>query len=74
MWLILILLVLAITGTLWAVLKVAVGVAVGLFLGFVLIAGLIAWRVRKALRGPQERWRRVPGSSRIEVLRPGDDQ
>lgn len=70
-----ILLLLALTGTLWAVLKVAVGVAIGLFLGFVLIAGVVGWRIRRALRAREARWRRIrgAGSSRIEVLDPPRD-
>lgn len=62
-----ILIVLAVTGALTFVLKVALGVALGLFLGVALLGALIAWRIRRALRGSGPRWRRVPGS-RVEVL------
>jgi hypothetical protein len=69
---VIILLLLALTGTLWAVLKVAVGVAIGVFLGFVLIGGLVGWRIRRAIRARETRWRQIggTGSSRIEVLDP----
>jgi membrane protein implicated in regulation of membrane protease activity len=65
------LLILAATGGLVLVLKVALGVALGLFLGVALIGALVAWQVRRALFGPRRRWRRVRGS-RIEVLERGD--
>ena len=61
------LLILAATGGLVLVLKVALGVALGLFLGVALIGALIAWQVRRALFGPRRRWRRVRGS-RVEIL------
>jgi membrane protein implicated in regulation of membrane protease activity len=64
------LLILAATGGLFLVLKVALGVALGLFLGVALIGALIAWQVRRALFGPRRRWRRVRGS-RVEVLDQG---
>jgi membrane protein implicated in regulation of membrane protease activity len=70
--LLIILIVLAVTGALTFVLKVALGVALGLFLGVALIGGLVAWRVRRRLFGPQPRWRRV-SRSRIEVLDHPDD-
>ena len=41
----------AVTGVLWSVLKIAVGVALGVFLGGVLLSALAYWGVRKALRG-----------------------
>jgi heme A synthase len=65
--LLIILIVLAVTGALTFVLKVALGVALGLFLGIALLGALIAWRIRRALRGSETRWRRVPGSH-VEVL------
>jgi hypothetical protein len=74
--LILILLViLALTGSLLFVLKVALGVALGLFLGvFLMVAvvgGMLAWRIRRAMYGPRSRGR-VRGSSRVDVLDPRD--
>ena len=75
--LILILLILAITGALGFVMKVAVGVAVGIVLAAVLLISLVAWRIRRTVLGPRptQRWRRIP-RSRVEVLdpppRPGD--
>ena len=69
--LILILLVLAITGILGFVLKLAVAIAVGVVLAVVLLASLAAWRIRRTLFGPSTRWRKIPGS-RVEVLEPPD--
>lgn len=66
--LVIIVLLLALTGTLWTVVKISIAVAMGITLAVVLLAGLIGWRVRKALRSHEGGWRRVPGSSRIEVL------
>ncbi|HEY3209681.1 MAG TPA: hypothetical protein VGL18_07775 [Actinomycetota bacterium] len=63
----LLLLILAATGGLVLALKIALGVALGLFLGVALVGALIAWRVKRALFGPRQRWRRIPGS-RVEVL------
>jgi hypothetical protein len=43
----------AVTGVLWSVLKIALGVALGVFLAGVLLMGLAYWGVRRALqRGP----------------------
>ncbi len=69
--LILILLILAITGALGFVLKVAVAVAIGIVLAAVLLISLVAWRIRRTLLGPRpvQRWRRIP-RSRVEVLDP----
>ncbi len=69
--LILILLVLAITGALGFVLKVAAGVAFGIVLAGVLLASLAIWRIRRMVLGPRpsQRWRRIP-RSRVEVLDP----
>ena len=70
--LILILLILAITGALGFVLKVAVGVAVGIVLASVLLLSLAVWRIRRTFLGPRptaQRWRRIP-RSRVEVLDP----
>jgi membrane protein implicated in regulation of membrane protease activity len=61
------LIILAATGGLFLALKIAVGVALGLFLGIALIGALVYWRVKRALFGPNPRWRRVPGS-KVEVL------
>jgi heme A synthase len=66
---ILILLLLAITGILGFVLKLAVAIAVGIVLAVVLLASLAAWRIRRTLFGPSSRWRRIP-RSRVEVLEP----
>jgi hypothetical protein len=65
--LLVILILLAATGALTFVLKVAAGVALGLFLGVALIGGLVAWRIRRVMFGPGPRWRRIRGS-RVEVL------
>jgi ABC-type nickel/cobalt efflux system permease component RcnA len=66
--LLLILVFLAVTGTLAFVLKVALGVALGLILAVAIAGFLVAWRVRRMVFGPRSRWRRVGRSSRIEVL------
>jgi heme A synthase len=63
------LILLAVTGTLAFVAKVALGVALGLILAVAISAWLLTWRVRRALFGRNPRWRRVRGSSsHIEVL------
>lgn len=63
---ILLLIALAVTGSLMFVLKVALGVALGLLIGVALVGAMIAWRVRRVLWGPRRRrWRR---SSRVQVL------
>jgi membrane protein implicated in regulation of membrane protease activity len=60
----------AVAGILGLIIKVALGVAFGIFLGFALVAGVVWWRVRRAIWGPRPRWREVrgPSGSRIEVL------
>ena len=78
--LLLLLLIAAVTGTLGSVFEVAAAVAIGIILAFVVIVGLIWWRVRRAIRGAfgttergafggqrQPRWRQIPGST-VEVL------
>ena len=70
--LLIVLLLLAAAGVLGFVLKVAAGVALGLLLGVALVAGVVTWRVRGFLYGSRPRWRRVRGSSSIEVLEPRD--
>jgi hypothetical protein len=63
------LIVLAFTGFLGFILKVALGVALGLILGIAVAGWLVAWRIRRALFGSHPRWRRLRGSSsNIEVL------
>jgi len=64
-WLLLLLILLVVTGTLWLVVKIALGVALGLFLGFLAIAVFVWWRVRRALR--DDRARRGPGGGSSEV-------
>jgi len=61
---VILLIILALTGSLVFVLKVALGVALGLFIGVALVAALVGWRIRRALFGP----RRRRTSSRVEVL------
>jgi membrane protein implicated in regulation of membrane protease activity len=70
LFLLILLIVLAVTGTLTFVLKVALGVALGLILAVALVGALVGWRLRRFLRGTQQRWRDAQGrsSSRIEVL------
>ncbi len=66
---ILILVLLAAAGILGLVIKVALGVALGIVLGVAVLGAVVAWRVRRILRGPKPpRRRRVHGSSSIEVL------
>lgn len=48
----------AVSGVLWSVLKIAVGVALGVFLGGVLLSALAFWGVRRALRGGRQPGRR----------------
>jgi len=71
LFLLILLIVLAVTGSLLFVLKVLLGVALGIVLGVALIGALVGWRIRRALFGPRRR-RRVRGSSRVEVLDPRD--
>lgn len=61
------LILLAATGGLVLALKIALGVALGLFLFVALVGALVTWRIRRALFGPRQRWRRIRGS-RVEVL------
>jgi membrane protein implicated in regulation of membrane protease activity len=63
----LILALLAVMGILGFVLKVAFAVALGVFLGFLLLAAVAWWRVRRALFGPRSRTRRL-GRSSVEVM------
>ncbi len=73
--LLLILILLAALGVLGFVVKVAFAVALGVMLGFVLLAGLVWWRVRRALLGTRrDQWRRIHGSSKVEVLDRRDDE
>jgi hypothetical protein len=68
-FLLFLLVLLALTGTLAFVLKVALGVFIGLVLAIAVSAWLMIWRVRRAVVGREPRWRRVRGSSsNIEVL------
>ena len=71
----LILILLIATGSLLAVLKVALGVALGVFFGVLLVGAAVgwyaSWRIRRALNGPRARYR---GRSRIDVLPPRDDR
>jgi hypothetical protein len=73
LFIVLMLILAAAAGILGTVAKVALGVALGLVAGFVLIAWVAVWRIRRAVfgggrsRGP--RWRRIRGSS-VEILDP----
>jgi membrane protein implicated in regulation of membrane protease activity len=66
LFLLILLVLLAATGALWAVLKLALGVALGLLLAVAVAAAVLGWRIRRALR-PRTRWRQVPGSD-VQVL------
>jgi hypothetical protein len=72
LFIVILIVVLAVTGTLVQVLQVALGVALGIILGIALIAAIIGWRIRRALFGSRRQWRKVRGSSRVEVLDPRD--
>jgi membrane protein implicated in regulation of membrane protease activity len=69
-WLLVLILLLAAMGVLGFVVKVAFAVALGVVIGFVVLAAVLWWRVRRALFGPRYRWRRVKGAggSTVEVL------
>jgi hypothetical protein len=69
------LILLAVTGTLTFVLKIALGVALGVILSVALIGALVGWRLRRLVRGTQQRWREAQGrgSSHVEVLDRRDD-
>src|SRR5206468_10798166 len=61
--LILILVLLAVSGILGFVVKVALGVAIGLILAVAIGGWLVSWRIRRLLKGPRSRWRPARGSS-----------
>lgn len=67
--LLVLLIILAFTGVLWLVVKIALGVALGIFLGLMLVAAIVGWRVRRAFRrmtdGPGGRRSR----SRVTIIR-----
>ncbi len=65
---ILLLVLAAAAGTLGLVVKVALGVALGLVLAVILVAWLVAWRIRRSLSTSGTQWRRVRGTSRVEIL------
>ena len=66
LFLILLLILLAVTGALAFVAKGALGVALGLVMAVALGVALVRWRIRRALFRPGRR-RRTQGS-RVEVL------
>ena len=68
---VLLLVLLAAVGILGFIVKVAVGVALGIFLAIFLVMAIVGWRVRRFLRGPRPP-RRRRGSSRVEIIEPGD--
>ena len=68
--LLLLLLVLIVTGALWLVVKIALGIALGLFLAFVAIAALVWWRIRRAMN---LRWS-WSGRARDHGSPPADDR
>ncbi len=83
-----ILVMLAVTGVLWFVVKVALAVALGMFIAIVAVGAFAAWRFRQAWRramNPPRSRRGVTGgsgggsprgmgasSSEVTVLRPDD--
>jgi membrane protein implicated in regulation of membrane protease activity len=64
--LLVLLVILAITGALWAIVKIALAVALGLVAGVVVLTWLGVWRVRRALYGPRRDRR---GRSRVTIIR-----
>jgi len=68
----LILVLLALAGILGFVVKVALGVALGVFIGALLVGAIVMWRVRRFLLRGRTQWRRMSGSSTIDVLDPKD--
>jgi hypothetical protein len=46
----------AVTGVLWSVLKIAVGVALGIFIAGVLLWAVVFFMIRRAIGGPRSRW------------------
>jgi membrane protein implicated in regulation of membrane protease activity len=86
-FLLLLLVVLAATGALFAVLKIAFAVALGVFLAVIAVGAYAAWRFRRAwqraMNAPNQRPqarvnpaaeapRPVAGSSEVRVLRPDE--
>jgi len=67
-WLLLLLLLLVVTGTLWLVVKIALGVALGIFIGFLAIAAIVWWRVRRAMKKARSDGRPPGPSSEVTVL------
>jgi hypothetical protein len=59
-WLLLLLLLLLATGAIWVVLKIALGVALGLLLVIAVLAAIVWWRVRKAVKAGSS-WSARPG-------------
>lgn len=53
---IVILIIAAVTGTLWTVLEIAAGVAVGIFLAAVLLTVAVYYLVRSKIRQAQRDW------------------
>jgi len=63
---IIILIIAAVTGTLWQVLEIAAGVAVGIFLAMVLLAAAAYYFVRNRVRSLQRDFRRGDRDDRPE--------
>lgn len=63
---IIILIIAAVTGTLWQVLEIAAGVAVGIFLAMVLLAAAAYYFVRNRVRSFQRDFRRGDRDDRPE--------
>ncbi len=63
---IIILIIAAVTGTLWQVLEIAVGVAVGIFLAAVVLAAAAYYFVRNRVRSFQRDFRRRDQDDRPE--------
>ncbi len=71
---ILVLVVLVVTGVLWAAIKIAIGVALGILFAVAVVGGVLAgvlvWRIRRAVRGPRGGgWRRIRGSGSQVTVR-----
>jgi membrane protein implicated in regulation of membrane protease activity len=69
LFLLVLLIILAFTGVLWFIVKVAVGVALGIFLALMVVAAIVGWRVRRAFRRMADGQGGRRSRSRVTIIR-----